>query len=153
MAGHLDPDRLTPGVLDGAAEHAFLAGACTALAIAMHDALGWPIMAVTDAHNVYEGRAGGGSALHWAVLRPDGMVVDVRGAHEPAWLVGEYGPDADEGEAACVPAGRADAAEWHAEGSGSAIPLSLAARFVDAVVERARERPVSRAEPDGAPAP
>lgn len=151
----LDPDRLTPGVLDGAAENAFYRGACSALAIAMHDRLGWPVMAITDAHNVMEdGSAGGGSALHWTVLRPDGMLVDVLGAHEPAYLVAEFSPDADDEQAACGRSSRADAEEWYLEGSSSAIPLDLAATFVDAVVARAAERPVSRAEPDSdGPAP
>jgi len=150
MAGHLDPDRLTPGILDGAAEGAFRYGACSALAIALHDATGWPIVAITDAHNVHDGRAGGGSALHWTVRRPDGLLVDVAGAHEPARLVAEYMDEADDGAAAWGISSRADAEEWYREGASSAIPLALARTFVDAVVARAAERPPNRVEADDA---
>lgn len=38
---------LTPGVLDGHALRAFTHGACGALAIALHDATGWPIFTWT----------------------------------------------------------------------------------------------------------
>ncbi len=116
----LDPRRLTPGILDGAAEHAFLYGACGALALALHQETGWPIVAITDGHNVFSAsewmgwrdpdapvigpaeapRAGGGSALHWCVFRPDGKLVDVDGAHDPEDLVDRYAADADDGEAA-----------------------------------------------------
>lgn len=148
MAGYLDARRLTPGTLDGAALHAFKHGACGALAIALHDATGWPVASVTDSHNVMDGRAMGGSALHWTVLRPDGMLVDVDGAHEPADLVEEYSGDADDGEAAWGVSSRADVEEWYVECQGEPIPVRLAATFVDAVLERAA-RP---AEGDG-PAP
>lgn len=37
----LRPDALKPGVLDGAAEAAFMHGACAALAIAIRDETGW----------------------------------------------------------------------------------------------------------------
>jgi hypothetical protein len=149
-----DPRSLTPGVLDGAAENAFARGACSALAIAMHDALGWPVVAITDAHNVHGGRAGGGSALHWTVRRPDGLLVDVLGAHEPDRLVADYADEADDAEAAWGLSSRADALEWYAEGAGSAIPLGLARTFVDAVVERAATRPANRVGPeDGDPRP
>jgi hypothetical protein len=130
-----DPRSLTPGVLDGAAENAFARGACSALAIAMHDALG-------------------GSALHWTVRRPDGLLVDVLGAHEPDRLVADYADEADDAEAAWGLSSRADALEWYAEGAGSAIPLGLARTFVDAVVERAATRPANRVGPeDGDPRP
>ena len=140
MSGYLSPDRLTKGVIDGAAHHAFSQGACGALAIAMHDALGWPIVAITDAHNVFEdGRAGGGSAMHWAVKRPDGMIVDIDGAHDPDDLVDRYHAEADDEEAAIGISTRADVVEWYVEAQGEPIPISLAATFVNAVVALANE--------------
>lgn len=51
-----NPDVLTPGVIDGHAKRAFSFGACGGLAIALHDATGWPIIAITDAHNVMHRR-------------------------------------------------------------------------------------------------
>jgi len=147
----LDPKSLTPGVLNPAAENAFTRGACGALAIAMHDATGWPIVAITDHHNVYGDKAGGGSALHWVVRRPDGMLVDVDGAHDPDELLERYHDEADDGTAAIGTSTRADAMEWYQEGSGSAIPLKLAATFVQAVIERAARPavPSTEGEEDG----
>ena len=140
MAG---ADDLTPGVLDGYASRAFKHGACGALAIAIHDATGWPIVAITDAHNVHGGRAGGGSAMHWTVMRPDGKLVDVNGAHDPDDMVEEYNAEADDETAAMGVSTRADAVEWYVEAQGEPIPLTLAATFVDAVLEKARDSELS----------
>lgn len=134
---HIQPSDLTPGVLDGAALHAFKLGACGALAIAMHESIGWPIYAVTDAHNVEDGEAGGGSALHWVVKRPDGLFVDIDGVHTEGELVSAYEGDADDGECAVGKSTRADCWEWYGEAQGEPIPISLAETFVDAVVEKA----------------
>jgi hypothetical protein len=134
----LDPNDLTPGVLDGYAKRMFKVGGCGALALAMHDALGWPIVAITDAWNVEDGRAGGGSALHWLVKRPsDGLLIDVDGAHTEEEMVGEYEGEADDGEAAAGVSTRADLVEWYIEAQGEPIPVSLAATFVEAVVQGA----------------
>lgn len=142
----MDPANLTPGVIDGYARRAFKYGACGALAIAMHDATGWPIVAITDAHNVHDGRAGGGSALHWAVQRPQDMkIIDIDGAHDAEDLVAEYEGEADDGEAAFGLSSRADASEWYIECQGEPIPVSLAAKFVDAVIEQAG--PATRKQP------
>lgn len=56
---------LTSGVIDGSAQAAFKYGGCGALAIALHEATGWPLVAVTDHHNVMDGEACMGSAMHW----------------------------------------------------------------------------------------
>jgi hypothetical protein len=134
-----DPFTLTPGVLDGYALRAFKYGACGALALAIHDATGWPIVAITDHHNVFEdGTAGGGSALHWTVRRPDGMLIDVDGAHTAQELVEEYDGEADDHQAAAGRSTRADVVEWYIESQGEPVPVSLAAKFVDAVLEKAR---------------
>ena len=109
----LDPTKLTPGVLDGYALRAFKYGACGALAIALHEETGWPIVAITDAHNVEDGRAGGGSALHWTVRHPSGLLLDVDGLHREEDLVSEYAGDADDGQAAAGLSTRADCASRH----------------------------------------
>lgn len=133
-----DAGKLTPGVLDGLALRAFKYGACGALAIAIHDATGWPIMAVTDHHNVFDdGKAGGGSALHWTVQRPDGMLVDVDGAHTAESLIEEYKWEADDERAAVGRSTRADVVEWYVKAQGEPIPLSLARTFVGVVLAKA----------------
>ena len=132
-------ERLTPGVLDGAAEHVFTLGGCDALAIALHDATGWPIVAITDHHNVHDGRAGGGSALHWTVRHPSGRLLDVDGLHDADDLVERYDGNADDGQAAWGLSSRADAEEWWNQ-AGRKVPLALAAAFVDAVMARTGKR-------------
>lgn len=145
-----DPSLLTPGVLDGYAQRSFKFGACGALAIAIHDVTGWPIMAITDHHNVFEdGRAGGGSALHWVVRRPDGKLVDVDGAHETQDLLREYHGEADDGMAAAGLSSRADAVEWYVEAQGEPVPIELAKTFVAAVVARAGMAPPKRTKAPG----
>src|SRR5690554_5632535 len=121
-----DPTKLSPGVLDGYAKRAFKYGACGALAIALHDETGWPIVAITDAHNVYDGKAGGGSALHWTVRHPSGRLLDVNGLHAPEALVEEYEGEADDGEAAAGLSSRAHVCEWYVEAQGEPVPVELA---------------------------
>lgn len=139
-------NHLTPGCLDGAAERAFTYGACGALAIALHEATGWPVAAITDAHNVYDGRAGGGSALHWGVVDPHGRFIDVDGAHDPDDLVERYEGEADDGEAAFGLSSLADVREWYVESQGEPVPVSLARTFVDAVLARV-DPPVASTSP------
>lgn len=129
---------LTPGVIDGYAERAFTQGACGALAIAMHDALGWPIIAITDAHNVHDGRAGGGSAMHWGVRHPNGLFIDVDGAHDLDVITRMFAGDADDGESAWGLSTRADTEEWWNEG-GRKVGLSTAAMFVQPLLDRLQE--------------
>jgi hypothetical protein len=99
---HLRRDRLS-GELDAAAFAAFTHGACEAFAVALHDATGWPLVKVTDPWNVSGtpdrwgiAVAGGGSGVHWAVRSPDGLLVDVAGAHVPAELAATFDADVDE---------------------------------------------------------
>lgn len=128
-------DRLTPGVIDGAAQNIFLHGACGALAIALHNRTGWPVVAITDEHNVYgDHQASGGSALHWAVQRPDGLLLDIDGYHDPDCLTDNYHDHADEGEAAWGLSSLADVTEWYIECQGEPVPVEIASQFVDAVL-------------------
>lgn len=144
----IDARKLSPGVLDGYALRAFKYGACGAMVIALHDATGWPVVAITDSHNVFEdGMAGGGSALHWTVRRPDGMLIDVDGAHTPERLVAEYEGDADDGEAAAGVSTRADVVEWYINCQGEPISVVLAKTFVKAVLEKAASSVKARLKP------
>lgn len=135
----MHPYDLTPGVLDPSAEGAFMGGACGALALVLADATGWPLVALTDAHNVHDGRVGGGSCLHYGARRPgDGAFVDVRGAHTDDDILEEFGDDADDGEAAIGLTSEVDVREWYVHAQGEPVPLTVARTFVDAVLERAR---------------
>ena len=132
----LDSDKLTPGELDGYAMHAFKYGACGALALAIHDATGWRIVGITDSHNVESRRLGGGSCMHWAVMHPSGQLLDVDGLHDPDEMTAQYDAEADDEEAAWGIGSRADIEEWYIENQGEPIPVSLAATFVDSILEQ-----------------
>jgi hypothetical protein len=128
---------LTAGVLDPSAEGAFMSGACGALALALHEVTRWPLVALTDAHNVDDGRVGGGSCLHYGVRRPtDGAFIDVRGAHSDDDILAEFGDEADDGEALIGLTTEADVRDWYVEAQGEPVPLELARTFVDPVLER-----------------
>lgn len=148
---------VTPGVLDGAAERAFSYGACAGLAIALHDATGWPLVKVTDAHSVFisgtytsvedaetsrrarlTNHAGSTGGLHWLVAHPSGRLVDVDGFHDPVEVVESYDGDADDGVAALGHATRADAVEEYVDAKGEPVPLDVCATFVTAVLDRLR---------------
>lgn len=129
-----DPGNLTPGVLDGYAKRAFKYGACAALALAFHDQYNWPLIAVTDAHNVYGDHAGAGSALHYLVRHPTGGLLDIDGFHTDADMIEEYEGDADDGRAGIGITTRADVCDYYVEAQGEPVPISLAATFTDAVL-------------------
>jgi len=76
-------------------EVAFTRGHCHALAVALHEATGWPIYeAYYDGHLPDPDEAGG----HFAVKCPDGRIVDVMGAYTedeeafPGWGVATWVP-------------------------------------------------------------
>lgn len=139
---HIKQSDLTPGVLDGAALHAFKLGACGALAIAIHDYNHWPIYAVTDSHNVERGVAGRGSALHWVVRRPDGFFIDVDGAHTEEELVEAYNGFADDAQCAIGISSRDDCWDWYGDAQGGPITILFATSFINVVLEKAAAREV-----------
>ena len=132
-----DIPHLVPGEINEAARVAFQYGACDGLAIAVHDRTGWPLVKVTDAWNVQPaggegsveaylpdgvsgrtqkeraeiGEAGDGSALHWFVLRPDGKLIDIEGAHDALGLIVAFDSMADDNEAALGTSSREAALE------------------------------------------
>ena len=63
---------LKEGELDCGALLAFTGGQCHGLALALHERTGWPLVAVDEPT---------GACAHVCVRRPDGLLVDVTGAH------------------------------------------------------------------------
>lgn len=66
------------GLLDQRAVLAFSQGQCHALALVLREESGWDLVAIEGAD---------GTIQHVCVRRPDGKLVDVRGAHQPETLV------------------------------------------------------------------
>lgn len=151
-----EPRDLTPGVLDGIAKRAFKFGDCDILAVALHDATGWPIVKITDKHNVFDdGEAGGGSALHYMVRHPDGGLVDVDGLHSEDEILDEYYGMADadddnpDGEAAVGTTTRAEAIDEYYERKDGKIPVALASSFVRHVLDLVGRQRGNSARPNG----
>ena len=71
--------RLRPGVFDDDAQEACLWGQCHALALALHESSGWPLVAVYEDDDI----------IHVAVKIPDGRLLDAGGYHN-AYEIAEY---------------------------------------------------------------
>jgi hypothetical protein len=134
---YLNEDRLTPGVIDGAAKHAFSRGACASLAYAIHETTGWPIIGITDSHNAHDGVLGGGSSLHWGVQHPSGQFLYIDGLRGLDDVVESYNADADadDQEAAWGRGSKADIEEWYIEAQGEPISILLARTFVTPLLD------------------
>jgi hypothetical protein len=79
---------LEVGELD-TVEDVFEYGWCHALAIELHDRTGWPTVGLQLPDRPYDGGPPipphfRGDVVHYAVQRPDGLIVDVRGARRVA---------------------------------------------------------------------
>lgn len=66
--------RLRPGVLDETAVACFSQGQCHALAMALHEETGWPLVVVADWLEQVD---------HVAVRTPEGRIIDGAGVHDP----------------------------------------------------------------------
>ena len=133
--------QLTAATIDYAAEHVFMHGGCAALAIALHDETGWPLVAITDADNCHDGHIGmGGSALHWTVRHPSGQLLDILGLHTQDDLVAEFHDVADGGEVAAAVADRDYVIDEYVIARGEPTPITVAATFVAPVLELAVEQ-------------
>lgn len=124
---------LRPGVLDEVAIACFSQGQCHALALAVSERTGWPLVALCDLDD--------GSVVHLGVRTPEGRILDAAGAHDPeahceAW-------DAEPREVSA-----AQALALAEEGTWREPALEAASSFVDAVLAyHGGERP------SGAPGP
>lgn len=65
---------VVPGALDERAREAFTRGHCHSLALALHEATGWPIVGAEDEEL---------EICHFFVRTPDGRLLDVTDAHAP----------------------------------------------------------------------
>jgi hypothetical protein len=98
VSTHKGPVRLSPGVIDDAARTAFHNGHCLALARALAEQTGWPVVAhLSRPGDLMFERGMDGSTIaadlptevwadafvHALVETPDGMLLDIDGLHDP----------------------------------------------------------------------
>lgn len=117
--------RLTPGIITPDAIEAFTRGACAGLAIAVHDATGWPIVEVGHCD---------GLPLHFMVRHPGGRLVDIRGSHSGQAVRDEWEFDADGGIVTLAEVGRAATWDCYLVDCGEIVPMGLVRTFVPAVI-------------------
>ncbi|MFE7233925.1 ParB/RepB/Spo0J family partition protein [Streptomyces sp. NPDC057596] len=119
------PWRLAPGVLTPAAVEAFTRGACAGLAVALHDATGWPLVEVGHCD---------GLPLHFMVRCPDGRLVDVQAAHTDADVRDEWEFDTDEEEVVLASVARQAVVDCYRDDCGEPVPMDLVRTFVAPVL-------------------
>ncbi|MEV4784018.1 ParB N-terminal domain-containing protein [Streptomyces tuirus] len=119
------PWQLTPGRITPAAVEAFTRGACAGLAVAVHDATGWPIVEVGHCD---------GLPLHFMVRHPGGHLVDIRGAHTDDDVRDEWEFDADDSIATLTVATRDVVLGCYFVDCGEPVPMDLVRTFVPAVL-------------------
>ena len=120
------PWQLIPGTITLDAVEAFTRSACAGLAVALHDATGWPIVEVGHCD---------GLPLHFMVRRPNGQLVDIRGAHTDADICDEWEFDTDDGIVTLTEASRDDVLTCYLIDCGEPVPMDLARTFAPTVLD------------------
>lgn len=122
-------DEVTASFADVAEEYGdrFTSSDCDVLADELHRRTGWPIVAVGD------GAYGTVGWVHAGVMTPAGLILDVKGLHEPQDWVGAYGdivdgygfdnpgPDGDHGDYDSDSVWVHDARDYGWRGAGTAF--------------------------------
>lgn len=131
---------VTVGVVDDQARLAFLNGQCHALALAISERTGWPLVAVAASECVYDEDCGeddsdGGCGCqyeHIGVRSPDGEIVDIRGWHtDEDWIEGSSDPA--DNEVSDLPGDRIEMIVFD-DDSWRPPDMPVARAFVDAVL-------------------
>lgn len=117
--------QLTPGTITPEAIEAFTRGACAGLAIALHDATGWPIVEIGHCD---------GLPLHFMVRHPSGRLVDIRGTHTDTAVCDEWEFDADDGIITLSEVARGDVMTCYLVDCGELVPMALVHTFTPAVL-------------------
>ncbi len=117
--------KLTPGTITPAAVEAFTRAACAGLAVAVHDATGWPIVEVGHCD---------GLPLHFMARHPSGRLLDVRGLRADAEVCDEWEYDADDFNVTLSETGRDAVLDCYLADCGEPVPLELVRTFVPAVL-------------------
>lgn len=113
--------QLTPGVITPQAVDAFACDACAGLALALHDETGWPLI---------EGGHCDGLPIRFMVRRPDGRLIDIRGAHDDGDVADEFEFDADGGVVTFTEVTRDAVWACYRDDCGEPVPMEIARTFV-----------------------
>lgn len=121
------PWQLAPGTITPAAVEAFTRGACAGLAIALHDATGWPIIEVGHCD---------GLPLHFMVRHPSGQLLDIRGLHADEDVRDEWEFDADDSNVTLAKVARETVVTCYQIDCGEPVPMDLVRTFVPVLPTR-----------------
>lgn len=127
LADRIDamPWKLTPGTITPPAVEAFTRAACAGLALALHDATGWPIVEVGYCD---------GLPLHYLVRHPNNQLVDITGSHTDTAVCDEWEYDADDFQATLAEAARSSVESCYLTDCGEPVPMDLVRTFVPPVL-------------------
>lgn len=114
-----------PGVIDEHAIQAFKYGACGGLAIAIHDATGWPLIAVG---------ACDGLDMHYMARTPAGSLLDIEGLHADDDVIAEYEFDADDGIVTLTETTRETVWAWYHGEECEPVPMDIVRTIANAVL-------------------
>lgn len=117
--------KVRPGVIDEHAMEAFKHGACGGLAIALHDATGWPIIAVG---------ACDGLDMHYMVRTPAGQLLDIEGLRVDDDVTTEYEFDADDGIVTLTETTRENVWAWYHGEECEPVPMDVVRTIASAVL-------------------
>ncbi|WP_325705952.1 hypothetical protein [Amycolatopsis sp.] len=112
---------MTPGVIDDEARRAFTNGQCHALALALNEETGWPMVQV-GVHGY------GGIPRHWMVETPNGDLLDIKGLSTYEDVADRWAGDIVSGEPE-------DAWALYENGNYRRPEVETARTFVPAVLE------------------
>lgn len=117
--------KLTFGVINDAAVEAFTRGGCAALAIAIHDTTGWPIVEVGHCD---------GLGMHSMVRTPDGRLLDINGPQNQDDVADDYEFYADNSVVTFTDMPRDAVWACYRDECGEPVPMEVAATFVTPVL-------------------
>jgi len=118
---------LSHGTLTDEGIQVFRGTASAGLAIALHDATGWPLIEVGHCD---------GLPMHFLVRHPNGHLMDVEGLHPDDHVVTDFELDADEGIVLLSEVTRAAVWTTYRDDCGEPVPLPIAHSAAAAVLDR-----------------
>ncbi|WP_331746739.1 hypothetical protein [Streptomyces sp. NBC_00842] len=116
MISNLPWQLVSDGAITAEAVDVFTRGACAGLAVALHDATGWPLVEVGHCD---------GLPIHFMVRDLSGRLIDIEGAHTDEDVADEYEFVADGGAVTFTEMSRDAVLASYREDSGEPVPMSV----------------------------
>jgi hypothetical protein len=116
---------VSKGAITDVAVDVFKRGACAGLALALHDATGWPLVEVGHCD---------GLPIHFMVRDLSGRLIDIEGAHADEDVVDEYEFVADDGVVTFTEMSRDAVWASYRDDSGEPVPMPVVVHTIAPLV-------------------